>query len=424
MNKIFALVDCNNFYASCERVFNPKAWNRPVAILSNNDGCVVARSDEVKALGISAGTPFFKCRNQIQKHNIAVFSSNYTLYGDMSQRVMEALQQFTPDLEIYSIDEAFLSLSGFEHQNLDQYGLKIKKTVEQWTGIPVSVGIAATKTLAKIATRIAKKEKCFNGFYNLLNASQLDDILGEVPIEKIWGIGRRSAIKLKIHQIYNAKQFKYANPKWVKKHFTVVGLRTQQELWEISCIPLDQFPPPKKQIVCSRSFGHPVTSLQELREAVSAYTCQVAVRLRKQKSVAQVLQVYITTNRFKRDPQYCNAIQVHFPGATSDSFQLVDFACRGVERIFKPGYRYKKAGIVLTGLIPEDENQADFFWKPSSPSKRKLMKSLDFLNEKYGHGSIRIASSGIHQPWQMKRDFKSPHYTTRWNDIPVAKAWG
>ncbi|MBW2196240.1 MAG: SOS mutagenesis and repair protein UmuC, partial [Deltaproteobacteria bacterium] len=287
---------------------------------------------------------------------------------------METLQQFTPDLEIYSIDEAFLSLSGFEHQNLDQYGLKIKKTVEQWTGIPVSVGIAATKTLAKIATRIAKKEKCFNGFYNLLNASQLDDILGEVPIEKIWGIGRRSAKKLKIHQIYNAKQFKYANPKWVKKHFTVVGLRTQQELWEISCIPLDQFPPPKKQIVCSRSFGHPVT---------------------KQKSVAQVLQVYITTNRFKRGPQYCNAIQVHFPCATSDSFRLVDFACRGVERIFKPGYRYKKAGIVLTGLIPEDENQADFFWKPSSPSKRKLMKSLDFLNEKYGHGSIRIASSGI-----------------------------
>ncbi len=422
MSKIFALVDCDNFYASCERVFNPEVWNRPVAILSNNDGCIIARSNEVKAMGISAGTPFFKCRNQIQKNNVAVFSSNYTLYGDMSQRVMETLQQFTPDLEIYSIDEAFLSLSGFEYQDLDQYGPKIKKTVEQWTGIPVSVGIAATKTLAKIATRIAKKEKRFNGYYNLLNASQLDDILGEVPIEKIWGIGRQSAKKLQAHQIYNAKQFKYANPKWVKKHFTVVGLRTQQELWETSCIPLDQFPPPKKQIICSRSFSHPVTSLQELREAVSEYTCQAAVKLRKQKSVAQVLQVYITTNRFKRSPQYCNAIQVHFPGSTSDPFQLVNFACRGMERIFKPGYRYKKAGIVLTGLIPEDKNQADFFWKPSSPSKRKLIKSLDFLNEKYGYGSIQIASAGIHQPWQMKRDFKSPHYTTRWNDIPVAKA--
>ncbi|MGD8512824.1 MAG: Y-family DNA polymerase [Deltaproteobacteria bacterium] len=422
MKKIFALVDCNNFYASCERVFNPTVMNRPVAVLSNNDGCVVARSDEVKALGVVLGTPYFKCQKQVRKHNIAIFSSNYTLYGDMSQRVMETLEQFTPDIEIYSIDEAFLSLSGFEHLNLYQYGRNIRRTVEKWTGIPVSIGIAATKTLAKIATRIAKKEKSSRGVCSLVNDSRLDDVLEAIPVEHIWGIGRRSAKKLHARGLYNAKQFKYANAKWVKKHLTVVGLRIQQELWETSCIPLEQFPPPKKQIICSRSFGRPVTSLHDLREAVSDYTHQAAMKLRKQKSLAEVLKVYIATNRFKAELQYCNAIHVTFPSATADSFQLARFACRCVERIFRSGYRYKKAGVVLAGLIPEGECQADLFWNTSSLRKQKLMDGLDVINEKYGHGSIQIASAGIHQPWQMKRGFMSPHYTTRWKDIPVVKA--
>ena len=424
MSTVFALVDCNNFYASCERVFNPMLWKRPVAILSNNDGCIVARSDEVKALGIAAGTPYFKCKEIIKKNNVAVLSSNYALYGDMSQRVMETLSQFTQEFEIYSIDESFLSLSGFKYHSLDQYAQKIKNTVEKWTGIPVTVGVAPTKTLAKIASRIAKKDKSLGGVYNLTGLSQLeiDHILEKVPVGKVWGIGRQSEKRLKEHSISNAKQFKYADSKWVKQYFKIVGLRTQEELWGKSCLSLDEIPAPKKQIICSRSFGRPVTGLEDLREAVSEYTSQAAVRLRKQRSVAKILQIYITTNHFKDEPQYYNATQVTFPSATSDTFELVRFACRSVEKIFKPGYKYKKAGVLLTGLIPEDENQINMFWNPYTTQKQKLMECLDSINEKYGMGSVQIASAGIVKPWQMRREIKSPNYTTCWSEIPIVKA--
>ena len=424
MSKVFALVDCNNFYASCERVFNPMLWKRPVVVLSNNDGCIVARSDEVKTLGIAGGTPYFKCEEIIKKNNVAVLSSNYALYGDMSQRVMETLSQFARDFEIYSIDESFLSLSGFKHYSLDQYAQKIKDTVEKWTGIPVTVGIATTKTLAKIASRIAKEDKSLGGIYNLTDLSQLeiDHILEKIPVGKIWGIGRQSEKKLKEHSILNGKQFKHANPKWVRQYFTIVGLRTQEELWGRSCLSLDEIPTPKKQIICSRSFGRPVSVLEDLIEAISEYTSQAAVKLRKQKSVARILQTYITTNRFNDEPQYCNSIQATFPNATSDTFELVRSACTSVEKIFKPGYKYKKAGVLLTDLFPENKTQMNLFCDNYSPQKQRLMECLDSINEKYGSGSVQIASAGIVKPWQMRREIKSPSYTTSWTEIPVVKA--
>jgi DNA polymerase V len=423
VNAVVALVDCNSFYASCERTFNPALWNRPVAVLSNNDGCVVARTDEVKALGIALGTPYFKCADAMKKNNVAVFSSNYTLYGDMSQRVMEVLSRFSPEIEVYSIDEAFLSLSGLGSQNLNQYAGTIRWTVETWTGIPVSVGLAATKTLAKVANRIAKKNKRLGGIQSLvgLSPSEIDEILDAVPVESVWGIGGQTEKKLKERGVFTARQYKHADPKWIRKQFNIVGLRTQEELWGKPRLSLDDAPAPKQQIICSRSFGRPVTALDELEESVSDYASQAAVKLRAQKSVVKVLQVYIATNPFKGGPQYCNAVQVVFPSATADTFELVRFARRSVGKIFKPGYEYKKAGVVLTGLTPDDGNQTDLFWNSDGPRRQKLMECLDGINQKHGMGAIQVASAGIAKPWKMLREFESPHYTTRLSDLPIVR---
>ena len=424
MKNAVALVDCNNFYASCERAFNPAIWYRPVAVLSNNDGCIIARSEEVKILGIKLGTPYFKCQDLLRKHNVAVFSSNYALYGDISQRVMELLRDFTPELEIYSIDEAFLSLTGFERQGLENYAREIRKRVLTWIGIPTTIGIASTKTLAKIATSIAKKDKSSKGVLDLTKMSsvEMDEILKQIPVGKIWGIGRQSENKLHEQGISSAFGFKYAEPKWIKKQFKVVGLRTQRELWGESCLIFDEIPNSKKQIICSRSFGRPVTSLDDLKEAVAEYASQAAYKLRKQNSSTKIVQVYITTNRFNQEPQYTNAIQMTFPVATSNSLEIAHFAGHCVERIFKSGYRYKKAGVILLDIVPESETQLDVFWKSQTRNSGDLMKSMDLINEKFGAGSIRIASEGISKPWRMRRENKSPHFTTCWNEIPVVKA--
>ena len=316
MPPIFALVDCNNFYASCERVFNPKLNGKPIVVLSNNDGCVVARSNEAKALGIGMGVPGFQIRPLLRAHHVQVFSSNYTLYGDMSQRVMETLEQFCPDLEVYSIDEAFLSLVGFERRDLTEYGRQIRQSVKQWTGIPVSVGIAETKTLAKIANRVAKQTPDMGGVCDLLACPDRDALLGRIAVEDVWGIGPNHAHMLKQHGITAAVQLRGVDDQWIRKRMGIVGLRLVMELRGVSCLDLEQCPSPKQSLTCSRAFGKLINALAEMEEAVSVYTSRAAEKLRRGRLAATVLTVCLTTNEFKEGPQYSNALTLKLPVVT------------------------------------------------------------------------------------------------------------
>lgn len=423
MKKIFALVDCNNFYVSCERVFNPKLKDKPVIILSNNDGCVVARSNEAKALGIGFGIPFFKCKNLLKKHNVYVFSSNYVLYGDMSHRVMDTLQQFSPEIEFYSIDEAFLSFDSFTKINLTDYGNQIKETVKKWTGIPVTIGIGQTKTLAKTANKIAKKNPEYNGIFDITNHTQIDKFLEKLNVSDIWGIGCQYTRLLNRHGIYNACQFKYAQDNWVKKNMTLTGLRTVRELRGESCIPFEQVTPSKKGIACSRSFGKPVETLKELKEALSTYVTRAADKLRSQDSVVSFIHVYLATNRFKDEPQYSNSITSPIPMPTSYTPDLINLALKNLEKIFKPNYRYKKTGVILLEILPKDKIQLDIFSDASKKKKKeKLMKTIDKINHKWGKDTVKYLSSGIKKPWKMMRKKLTPQYTTNWNEIPVVKS--
>ncbi|OQY37047.1 MAG: protein umuC, partial [Candidatus Cloacimonetes bacterium 4572_65] len=314
---IFALIDCNNFYASCERVFNPSLNNKPVVILSNNDGCVIARSQEAKDLGIEMATPAYKNKALFTKHNVNLFSSNYALYGDLSARVMDVISNFSPDIEIYSIDESFIELSGFKNRDLTEYGREIKATVEKWTGIPVSVGIAKTKTLAKIANHIAKKKKYYKGVFNLLDIEDINQVLVQVPVSKIWGIGRQYSHFLNKNNIVTALDLIQANDEWISKYLTSLGHQTVLELKGTSCIDMNSIDPPKKGIVSSKSFGKAVNTLSELEEAVSTYINIACNKLRKQHSVAQYISVYISTNRFKDTPQYNNNASIRFLSPTA-----------------------------------------------------------------------------------------------------------
>ena len=416
---LFALVDCNNFYASCERVFNPRLEGKPVVVLSNNDGIVVARSNEAKALGIAMGVPEFQIRRLIRAHDVQVFSSNYVLYGDMSQRVMETLGQFTPNLEIYSIDEAFLSLSGFTSRDLTEYGREIRATVKRWTGIPVSVGIAETKTLAKVAARVAKRSKNAAGVFNLATSQDRNALLAEIPVEDVWGIGANWARLLKRHGIATALALREADVHWVRGTMGVVGERLVRELNGVSCLPLEDCPPPKQGITVSRSFGRPVTSLSEMREAIAAYTARAAEKLPGERLAATVLTVFLTTNSFKDEPQYSNAATIKLPVATGNTSDLLRYALPGVEQIYRDGYRYKKAGVMLTGLVPACQVQGDLFDRQDRERVQQLMRALDGLNDRMGAGTLRYAAEGQRQQWQTKFEHRSPAYTTNWTDLPV-----
>ena len=419
-----ALVDCNSFYASCEKVFNPHLANKPVGILSNNDGIIVALSDELKRLGISRGAAAFKIsKHFIQKNNIHLFSSNYTLYGDMSARVMDTLSLFTPDLEIYSIDEAFLSLSGFEHLNLTDYGRQIKKTVWQHTGLPVSVGIGPTKTLAKIANRFAKKHNFAEGVLDISNHPDKDKILRWVDVEHIWGVGRQYAKMLRRNGIINAYELTQVPDKWIQNKMTIVGLRLVRELRGISCIDLEMDMKPKKEIVSSRSFGSTVTELQDLLEATSDY-CSVAVnKLRSENQVASLIIVFLSTNRFRNEPQYANYAKARLP---LPSGYTPDFICAAnivLKKIYRPGYKYKKVGVMLADIMHQSKAPLDFFQPTYLDDNRKIiMDCMDEINGKMGSHRITYASAGIKKPWQMKREKLTPSYTTSWEHIPVVKA--
>jgi DNA polymerase V len=422
MPPVFALVDCNNFYASCERVFNPMLEGKSIVVLSNNDGCVVARSNEAKALGIGMGVPEFQIRPLLRAHHVHAFSSNYTLYGDMSQRVMETLEQFSPDVEVYSIDEAFLSLVGFEHRGLTEHGRLIRRTVLQWTGIPVSVGIAETKTLAKIANRIAKRTPDTGGVFDLLPCPDREALLGRVAVEDVWGIGPNHARLLKQHGITTARHLAGADDQWIRKRMGVVGLRLVMELRGISCMDLEQCPTPKQSLTCSRAFGKLINTLAEMEEAVSVYTSRVSEKLRRERLAATVLTVCFTTNEFKEGPQYSNTLTLKLPIVTDSTSELIRCALQGIRAIYRDGYLYKKAGVMLTGLVPASQTQADLFDDRDRGRSKRLMSALDSINDRWGPGTLQYASSGITKEWKTQFHRRSPAYTTDWDELPVVTA--
>lgn len=415
MKRIFALVDCNNFYASCERVFNPELKERPVIVLSNNDGCVVALSAEAKELGIPFAAPYFKFKSLADRNNVAVFSSNYTLYADMSHRVMTILASFSPEVEVYSIDEAFLSLTGMKC-NLYDYGREIRETVRKWTGLPVSVGIAHTKTLAKAAAHLAKKDPSLGGVFDMTMEDRAEH-LKKINVGSIWGIGRKYAEKLNSRGIYTAADFAAAGDKWVRSHMTITGLRTLMEIRGHSCMSLDDAPAPKKAIVSSRSFGQIVESLEFLRQSVSSYTARAAEKLRGEKGIAGVVTVFIMTNRFKDDPQYGASLSCELPEASSNTPVLTRYALALLNRLYKEGYRYKKAGVMLSDISPFRDLQMNLFLGDRERGSTELMNTVDKVNRSYGSGTLFYASAGTEKPWSMRREFLSPSYTTRWEDI-------
>jgi len=421
-DEIIALVDCNNFYVSCERVFNPKLDKIPVAVLSNNDGCMVSRSAEIKALGIPMGAPGFKWEAVVKKHGGVLLSSNYALYGDMSARVMEVLSMFSPELEIYSIDEAFLNLGGFRIRNLDQYAEKIRKTVKKWTGIPVSVGISKTKTLAKIANHFAKKVPAFHGSLNLLDDTRIEEALKRTPVGEIWGIGRQYDKFLQQHGIKTALELRDADEKFIDHYMTSVGHKTVLELKGYSCIGMDEAPAAKKGIVVSKSFSKQVTEKAELAEAVSTYITRAAEKLRSQKTVAGHLTVFLNTNRFKEGPQYNNSACTTLVPHTAYTPELIKTALELLEEVWLPGFEYKKAGVMFADIIAEDDVPLNYLETNYLDDKRKdLMGTVDHINRRLGRDTLFYASSGLKKEWEMRRAKLSPYYTTRWNDLPRVK---
>ena len=416
---MFALVDCNNFYVSCERVFNPKLNDKPVMVLSNNDGCVIARSNEVKALGIKMGEPLFKCKHLIAKHDIHVFSSNFALYGDMSARVMHTLSQFAPAMEIYSVDEAFLSLHGMHSDELDAFGRMLRTKVLQWTGIPVSVGIAPSKTLAKVAGHLCKKNPQYGGVLNIAGHPRVDTLLEKIEVGDVWGVGRKYAKLLRAKGVDNARQLRDLPDKWVKKNMTVSGLRMVHELRGTPCLLLEEQPPPKQAIVCSRSFGTPLTSIEGLREAVATFVSRAAEKMRKQRSTASYVQVFIMTSMHGSGPRYSKARGVALPVATSYTPRLIAKAHELLDEIFAWGYVYKKAGVMLTGFMDGEQVQQALggLGEVDTQRQRTVTAVLDSINCRFGSGSVSYAAGGVQPKWGMRQTKKSPRYTTAWDDI-------
>ena len=414
---MYAAVDCNNFYASCERVFQPALEGRPVVVLSNNDGCIVARSAEAKALGISMGTPLYQAKSIIQQHSIAVFSSNYALYGDMSNRVMETLRTMSPQVEVYSIDEAFLNVSHakYQSQSWDQLGHAIRQKVQQWTGIPTSVGLAPTKTLAKVANRLAKQQ---GGVCVLTNAAGWEPVLATTPVEKVWGIGRRWAVALRRHGVYDALTLSRKSDLWVRQVLSVVGLRLAKELQGHSCLPLEMIIPAKKSIGASRSFVRSVSDYDTLLEAVARHASRCGEKLRTQQSGAHFITVVIKTNRFRRElAQYANYQTFPLPVPTYSTPELVRYARQALRLIYREGYAYKKAGVMVSELVPASACQQHLFDTVDRPQHRRAMEVMDQINQRMGRNTVNVGTVGTRRKGETTRDQLSPHYTSRWEDI-------
>jgi DNA polymerase V len=423
MTSLFALCDCNNFYASCERVFDPSLNGKPVVVLSNNDGCVIARSNEAKALGIKMGDPFFQIRNLVENKHVHAFSSNYVLYGDMSDRVMQCLSRFTPNVEIYSIDECFLDLGDFYDIDLFNYAWEIKRTVTQWTGIPVSLGVAPTKALSKVANKLAKKSAKANGVLVLTDPYHIKKALEATMVEDVWGIGGQYAKFLKRRNINTALEFSHLSENWVKQNMTIVGVRLLKELRGESCLELEEVAPPKKGICTSRSFGKRVKTFDEIQEATASYAAKCAKKLRQQKSCAKLITVFVTTNRFsEHDRQYYNSKTICMPVATNSDIELIHYANVALKAIYRHGYWYKKSGVIVTEIMPSNQIQLDLLDTVDRKKHSKLMEVMDGLTDRFGRNKVKVATQGLDGTWQLKSDFKSPCYTTRLSDIQTVYA--
>ena len=418
--KKIGLIDCNSFYVSCERLFNPKIRKKPVVVLSNNDGCIISRSNEAKALGIKMGEPYFKAKDIIIKNNVNVFSSNYSLYGDLSRRVMRTLKRFNSDIEVYSIDEAFMDLSNFSDNEIENVGKEIRATVLKWTGIPTSIGIAKTKTLSKVANHIAKKTKM--GVTSLIGIENLDPVLEKVEINDVWGVGRQLTKFYQKNGIYNAKQLKNKSNTWIKKCSNVLSSRTAMELRGISCIELEKTTSKRKSCVVSRSFGKRVESFQELKEAVASYCLNASEKLRAENLIAKALTVFVRTSPFQKNfGYYSNSRTIDFPIATNNSIETVKAAISILENIYKKGYRYQKAGVMFSGLL--DENNKDNLFASEKDEKiNKLMRSIDKTNFRFGRRTLSIASAGIQKKWFMRREHSSKIDTADFYCMPIIKA--
>lgn len=413
------LADCNNFYVSCERLFNPSLNGHPTIVLTNNDGCVIARSNEAKTLGIKMGQTLFETKELIRKHNIAVFSSNYPLYGDISNRVMTMLGSFVEESEIYSIDESFLSFEGFQNYDLYNYGEKIVKTVGRGTGIPVSLGIAETKTLAKVANKFAKKHPGYRGVCIIDSNEKREKALKLLDVADVWGIGKGKLAKLERRGVKTAYDFIHLPHSWVRKNMTINGERTYQELLGESCFSMEQTPPPRKQICTSRSFGEMTSHFEVLTEAVANYASSCARKLRLQKSVAVSLMVFIHTNHFRTDqPQYSRNIIVKLPVPSSDTREIIHYAQIGLRKIFLPNFLYKKAGVIIIEVANQNCVQLNLFNAKDTGKSDKLMQIIDQINKTYRH-SVRLAAQGTDTSaqWHMKQNSLSQCYTTNINEI-------
>lgn len=416
-----ALVDCNNFYVSCERLFQPLFVQQPVVVLSNNDGCAVARSNEAKALGIQMGMPYFQFRHLAKRHRVKIFSSNYALYGDMSARVMQVLEHLSPQLEVYSIDEAFIDLSIVPSHELCSIAQDIQQKVKQWVGLPVSVGIGPNKTLAKIANHYAKKHPETQGVYSVLEPGHWHLACHQTSVDKIWGIGGRWAKKLNDLGIHTALQLQACDPAAMKRYFNINMQRTVQELQGQSVLSFEEITA-KKQIMVSRSFGRPVTTLTELKEAVAHYAARAAEKLRAEQSLTCALHVFARTSVFK-DAQQCyhNSVLLPFVLPTADTRQMIQAARRGMEMIYRPGYVYKKAGVLLCDLVGQHWQQFDLFAVDGSAEQQRVMKLLDQVNQKMGPRTLFYAAEGIQKPWQLKAGYRSPAFTTQWHALPLVR---
>ena len=432
----FVLVDGNNFYVSCERLFRPALRHRPVVVLSNNDGCCVARSNEAKAMGIQMGTPYFQIRKAFEKAGGIALSSNYTLYADLSTRMMSVIGQYSDRQEIYSIDESFLEWEGFRHFDAAKMATGLRRQVERWIGIPVGIGIGETKTLAKLANRLAKKHPDFRtqGYCNLpdLHCSERQRYLAETPIGEVWGIGRRWSKKLEALGIQNALDLSLADPSRIRSTFNVVLERTALELRGVVCLALEESPPPRQQIIASRSFGGLVTDLESLRQSVSTHAARAAEKLREDGSRAHLLTVFLHTPPFNlKEPQYHPQVTLRLKTPTRDTLILTQAALRGLETIYREGFRYQKAGVMLGEMTREARIQTDLFESaalPSQAERDRLLATMDHINRAMGRNTLWTASQGLTTKeqaqghWRMNRSHLSPAYTTRWNEIPQVMA--
>ena len=413
-NKI-ALIDCNSFYVSCERLFNPKINNKPVVVLSNNDGCVISRSTEAKKIGVKMGEPYFKVKELVKKNNVYIFSSNYALYGDISRRVMQTLKSFSDKIEIYSIDEAFVDLSHTGEKEIENYGKEIRKRILKWTGIPTSVGISNTKTLSKVANHIAKKNK--TGVIYL--KENIDEKLKNFHISDIWGVGKQLSKLYIKNGIDTAFKLKNISNSWVKKSTNVLGAKTVMELRGISCINLETQETKRKSCCVSRSFGKKVESLEKLQESITTHCLNAAEKIRNDNQITRSITIFIRTSPFDKNKRYySNSITIDLPIATDNSLELVKVAINGLKKIYKYGYFYQKTGIILSQLAESSENELNLLAPIMENKSQTLMKAIDFTNSKYGRNAISIAQAGVNNSWKMKREHSSKIDTSSFDSLP------